>query len=72
IEFLLVDETSLLRLQLLAELNHALRFAKERPDLPFWGVTLIFSGDFFQYPPVAGSALYTPISPYTGQTDNGI
>jgi hypothetical protein len=68
----LVDETSLLGLQLLAELDHALHFAKERPDLWFGGVSLIFSGDFFQYPPVAGSALYTPISRYAGQTDDEI
>jgi len=72
VEFLLIDVTSLLSLQLLAEIDHALHFAKERPDLWFGGIVVIFSGDFFQYPPVGGSALYTPISRYAGQTDDEI
>jgi hypothetical protein len=72
VAYLLIDETSLLGLQLLAQLDHALRVAKERPDLWFGGVTLILSGDFFQYAPVGGTALYTPISRYAGQTDDEI
>lgn len=72
VAFLLVDEASLLGLQLLAQLDHALRVAKERPDLWFGGIALILSGDFFQYPPVGGSALYTPISRYAGQTDEEV
>ncbi|KAG1887499.1 uncharacterized protein F5891DRAFT_966965, partial [Suillus fuscotomentosus] len=35
----------------------------------FGGVTVIFSGDFYQFPPVGGTALYTPISLYAGQND---
>jgi hypothetical protein len=35
-------------------------------------VSVIFSGDFFQFPPVGGSALYTPISSYAGQNDSEI
>ncbi|KAG2746801.1 hypothetical protein P692DRAFT_20642764, partial [Suillus brevipes Sb2] len=61
VEYVLIDETSLLSLQLLAEIDHALRYAKERPNLWFGGIVVIFSGDFYQYPPVGGSALYTPI-----------
>ncbi|KAG1894374.1 uncharacterized protein F5891DRAFT_893426, partial [Suillus fuscotomentosus] len=38
----------------------------------FGGIVLILSGDFFQYPPVGGSALYTPISRYAGQTDDEV
>lgn len=72
VEFLLVDETSLLGLQLLAELDHALHFTKEKADLWFGGVFFILSDNFFQYPPVAGSVLYTPISRYAGQTDDEI
>ncbi|KAG1800749.1 uncharacterized protein HD556DRAFT_1438751 [Suillus plorans] len=45
--FLLVDEASLLGLQLLAQLDHALRVVKEQPDLWFGGITLILSGNFF-------------------------
>ncbi|KAF6746379.1 hypothetical protein DFP72DRAFT_754896, partial [Ephemerocybe angulata] len=29
---------------------------------PFGGISVIFSGDFYQYPPVAGTALWMPIS----------
>lgn len=69
IDILLIDEVSLLSLQLLAEIDHALRYAKERPNEWFGGVTVIFAGDFYQYPPVGGSPLYSPISVYAGQTD---
>lgn len=69
VEYVLLDEASLVGLELLADVDHALRFAKEKPDLWFGGVTVIFAGDFFQYPPVGGSPLYTPISPYAGTSD---
>ena len=72
VEFVLIDETSLLSLQLLAEIDHALRFAKENPDIWFGGIAIIFSGDLFQYPPVGGSPLYTPIKPYANQTNDEI
>jgi hypothetical protein len=72
VAFLLVDETSLLGLQLLAQFDHALCVAKECPDLWFGGIALILSSDFFQYPPVGGTALYTPISCYAGQTDDEV
>jgi hypothetical protein len=72
VEYLLVDEVSLVGLQLLAKIDHALRFAKERPDKWFGGIVVIFSGDFYQFPPVGGSPLYTPISMYAGQTDEEI
>ena len=72
VEFLLVDESSLLSLQLIAKIDHALRFAKERPDVWFGSVAMIFAGDLFQYPPVGGSPLYTPISSYACQTNEEI
>jgi hypothetical protein len=49
-----------------------IRIAKEEPDLWIVGIALILSSDFYQYPPVAGSALYTPISRYAGQTDEEV
>ncbi|KIM66485.1 hypothetical protein SCLCIDRAFT_110469 [Scleroderma citrinum Foug A] len=72
VEFVLIDETSLLSLQLLAEIDHALCFAKEKLDIWFGGIAIIFSGDLFQYPPVGGSPLYTPIKPYANQTNDEI
>jgi len=69
LEFLLIDKTSLIGLELLAEIDHALRFAKEKLDTLFGDVTIIFTGDFFQYPPVGGTPLYSPIAPYAGHSD---
>lgn len=62
VTFLLIDEVSLLSQQLLCEIDHALRYAKEKYDDWFGGINIIFAGDFYQYPPVIGSPLYTPIS----------
>jgi hypothetical protein len=67
VDILLLDEASLLSAQLLCQIDHALRYVKECPDAWFGNVTMIFAGDFFQYLPVIGAALYTPISMYAGQ-----
>jgi hypothetical protein len=72
VDIVLVDEASLLSAQLLCEIDHALRYAKERPNEWFGGVTMIFAGDFYQYPPVVGTALYTPILMYAGQSNDEI
>jgi hypothetical protein len=69
VKYLLIDKVSLLSLQLLAQIDHALRYVKEKPDQWFGGVHLIFAGDFYQFPPVGGSALYCPIAAYAGQSD---
>jgi len=69
---LLVDECSLVGCELMSELDFALRFAKEKPDEWFGGIMVIFAGDFYQYPPVGGTALYTPISAYSGQSNEEI
>jgi len=58
---LFVDEVSLLGAQLMCQIDHALRFAKENPNEWFGGVNVIFAGDFYQYPPVGSTPLYTPI-----------
>lgn len=69
VEYLLIDEVSLLGQELLAEIDEGLRFAKEKHDTLFGGMHVIFSGDFYQYPPVRATPLYSPILPYGGQTD---
>ena len=62
-----VDEVSLLGAQLMCQIDHALRFAKENPNEWFGGINVIFAGDFYQYPPVGGTPLYTPIQPKAPQ-----
>lgn len=66
---ILIDEVSLLSLQLLSDLDHALRYVKGNNEF-FGGVMMIFSGDFYQYPPVGGSPLYTPIKYSTSNGDD--
>jgi ATP-dependent exoDNAse (exonuclease V) alpha subunit len=72
VEVLLLDEVSLLAQQLNCEIDHALRYATERPDEWYGGIQIIFAGDFYQYPPIGGTALYTPISQYSAQTNKHI
>ena len=61
VKVLFIDEVSLLSQQLICEVDHALRYATERPDEWFGGICVIFSGDFCQYPPIGGTPLYVPI-----------
>jgi hypothetical protein len=72
VELVFVDEVLILSLQLIYELDQALRYATEKPDEYFGGVAIICSGDFFQYPPVGGMALYTPILLYANQSEQEI
>ena len=71
-EVLLLDEASLLAQQLNCEIDHALRYATEHPDEWYGGIQVIFSGDFYQYPPIGGTALYTPIPESSAQTNKHI
>jgi ATP-dependent DNA helicase PIF1 len=53
IEYLLIDEMSMVGLTLLAELNRIICAAKHvDPQIPFGGVNVIFFGDYLQYRPV--------------------
>lgn len=67
VEFLLVDEVSLVGAQLLGDLDLMLRCVREQDDW-FGGINIIFAGDFFQLPPVSATALYTPIKAITTMT----
>jgi PIF1-like helicase len=66
VKVLFIDEVSLLSEQLMSEIDHALRYATECPDEWFSGINVIFAGDFFQYPPICATPLYTPISDRNG------
>ena len=63
IEYLLVDEMSMVGLTLLAKLNRIMSAAKHvDPQIPFGGVNVIFFGDYLQYRPVYDVPLHTDFS----------
>lgn len=58
VDYLFVDEVSMIGCKLLHDVCEALQVAKEN-DKPFSGVNIIFAGDFAQLPPVGQTRLYT-------------
>lgn len=52
IDLLIIDEVSMLRADLLDAIDHRLRAVRQRWDLPFGGVQLLFIGDLYQLPPI--------------------
>ena len=52
IEILIVDEVSMLSLKIFKILDMIARKIKKKPNVPFGGIQIIFSGDFYQLPPV--------------------
>ncbi len=71
VDVVLIDEVSMVSLNLLGDIDHALRYVKEKPNEWFGGVLMIFSGDLYQYPPVGSPALYSSISKKARLTDKG-
>ena len=49
---LIIDEISMIDAAFLHKLDSIARAVRQTPRLPFGGIQLIFSGDFFQLPPV--------------------
>ncbi|CAF1542983.1 unnamed protein product, partial [Adineta ricciae] len=63
VEYLLIDEMSMVGLTLLGKLNRIICAAKHvDPQVPFGGVNVIFFGDYLQYRPVYDSPLHTDFS----------
>lgn len=60
VEYLLIDEVSMVGCELMTQISAALSIAKCNP-VPFGGISVIFAGDFCQLPPVKNTRLYTPI-----------
>ena len=54
LEILIIDEISMVRADLLDNIDFFLRINRENPD-PFGGVQVVFFGDLFQLPPVVSS-----------------
>jgi uncharacterized protein YpbB len=52
LELLIVDEVSMLRADLLDEIDCILRHVRRKPHEPFGGVQMLYIGDLFQLPPV--------------------
>jgi ATP-dependent DNA helicase PIF1 len=51
-EILIVDEVSMMSYKLFDILDKIARKTRRKNDIPFGGIQVIFSGDFFQLPPI--------------------
>lgn len=51
-DILILDEVSMMSLKLLIILDKIARKVYKNPDIPFGGLQVIFSGDFYQLPPI--------------------
>ncbi len=51
-DVLIIDEISMLHDFRLDMVDEACRLIRKKPDVPFGGIQLIMSGDFFQLPPI--------------------
>jgi ATP-dependent exoDNAse (exonuclease V) alpha subunit len=51
-DVLIIDEVSMLHDFRLDMVDEACRLVRKEPDLPFGGIQIIMSGDFFQLPPI--------------------
>lgn len=52
IKCLIIDEVSMMSLKILLILDIITRKIYNKPDIPFGGLQVIFSGDFYQLPPI--------------------
>ncbi|MFI5221694.1 MAG: helix-turn-helix domain-containing protein [Bacteroidia bacterium] len=52
LELLIIDEVSMLRVDLLDAVDEILRHFRQKRNLPFGGVQVLFIGDMYQLPPV--------------------
>lgn len=52
LDFLVIDEVSMVRVDLMDAIDRALRVNKGRPNEPFGGVCVIMFGDLHQLPPI--------------------
>ena len=52
LEILVIDEVSMVRVEILDVIDQILKVFRRKPNLPFGGVQLILIGDPFQLPPV--------------------
>ncbi len=66
LDTLVIDEVSMLRVELLDVIDQILRVYRKKTHLPFGGVQMILIGDPFQLPPVVKSPEWEILSKYYG------
>ena len=55
LELLIIDEVSMLRADMLDEMDIILRSVRKQPLIPFGGLQVLYIGDLFQLPPVVSN-----------------
>lgn len=70
VDYLFIDEVSMIGCRLLLRISEALSDAKQNPS-PFGGINVIFAGDFAQLPPVGESRLFSHINPHDAKGIQG-
>jgi hypothetical protein len=70
VDYLFVDEVSMIGCKLLLKISEALNDAKQN-ESPFGGMNVIFAGDFTQLPPVGETRLFAHINTHDVKTTQG-
>ncbi|KAF5335465.1 hypothetical protein D9611_012159 [Ephemerocybe angulata] len=70
VDYLIIDEFSMIGCRLLTQISEALCIAKETSE-PFGNINIIFAGDFMQLPPIGDRALYQRLQPNSEGTTQG-
>lgn len=63
IEVLVIDEVSMMRVDVIDAINHILKHVRKNSD-PFGGVQVVYFGDLYQLPPVASPGEETELLKY--------
>jgi nucleoside-triphosphatase THEP1 len=63
-ELLIIDEVSMLRADLLDCIDMVLRYVRQKRNIPFGGVQVLFIGDLLQLPPVVKNSEWQWLSKY--------
>lgn len=64
LELLIIDEVSMLRCDMLDAMDEILRHYRERRNIPFGGLQVLFIGDLFQLPPVVADNEWNMMKEY--------
>jgi ATP-dependent DNA helicase PIF1 len=68
---LVIDECSMIDPSFFVKLDRIARSLKNSPDVPFGGIQIVMTGDFFQLPPIPKKIVMN-ISPNTQQQDKSL